>query len=77
MEKMVKLVNKATNNGANFDMGPNPISLGSAFGGSLGGIVTGSSWRTYDSNGYRLTEQYSGRIGWFWIFYYEKPINWE
>lgn len=43
MEKMVKLVNKATNNGANFDMGPNPISLGSTFGGSLGGIVAGAA----------------------------------
>lgn len=43
MEKMVKLVNKATSNGANFDMGPNPISLGSTFGGSLGGIVAGAA----------------------------------
>ncbi|MEY3123222.1 MAG: hypothetical protein RI993_2047 [Pseudomonadota bacterium] len=43
MDKMAKLVNRATNNGANFDMGPNPISLGSTFGGSLGGIIAGAT----------------------------------
>ncbi|HNO76197.1 MAG TPA: hypothetical protein PKG49_11475 [Nitrosomonas mobilis] len=43
IDKMAKLVDKATNNGANFDMGANPISLGSSLGSGLGGIIAGAA----------------------------------